>query len=375
MNCISSLVLALFLPVQETTAALPIVSNPHKYFAQKLLEEVDKADTISPIAVPYAENYPTIDISPWIDPPSSTDDERLHVVHQVLEQAIGAGSFNIIGHNVSIDMLGQLESSTEKFFSQSIDLKKRYSSKKPGTGGYTANQEHNFGPILYKKDEPFQPEGDLRETYSMAYPPARPENVQGPEYFQSALDEYIEQLQPVDTALTKIFSAALGIAKGIDIPLTFLDEAGGEAAGFFTAQRYPSMPKEYDNATKLVPHSDFGTLTIIYGTEEGLEEIRDGRWVEVPISEERGELHVSVGQMLNMWSNGLFADNVHRVSKLAVDDRVSFAYFLAQGPESVPVDGIEPICAEGEKAKFPLTSTALHVSKYITAMLEQSKAV
>lgn len=95
----------------------------------------------------------------------------------------------------------------------------------------------------------------------------------------------------------------------------------------------------------------------------------------VPISEERGELHVMVGQMLNTWSNGLFANNVHRVGKVAVDDRVSFLYFLAQGPESVTGGGIEPLCSQGEQAKFPLTSTALHISKYIAAMLEQKSAV
>ena len=171
----------------------------------------------------------------------------------------------------------------------------------------------------------------------------------------------------MELALTKIFSSALSLAKSVDIPLTYLSDADKGSTGALRALRYPAMPKEYDNATKLVPHSDFGTLTILYvGSEKGLEEIRDGRWVEVPTAKE-GELHVTVGEVYHMYSNGLFANNVHRVSSQAAKDRVSFAHFVAQGQQSG--DGIDPVCAKGETARFPRTSSAEHLNDYIEAMI------
>lgn len=377
MSALSSILLALLIFVQGAgaLAEAPIVSDPHNYFSQKIHNTVDNADSISPDAVSYAASYPIIDIGPWINTASSTDEERLEVVQNVLLQAISAGSFNMIGHNVSVDLLDRLESSTEKFFSQSIDAKSQFSSAGNAFAGYTPNQQEKYGSMIYKTLNPYEREGDLREIYGVVYPPDFPDNVQGPEYFQSVLNEYVEQLQPVELALLKIFSAALSLAKGVDLPLTYLYEADDRAPGCLRAHRYPAMPKEYNEATRFLPHSDFGSLTILYGTEKGLEEIRSGKWVEVPI--DKGELHVTVGQVLNMWSNGLFADNIHRVSKGAAKDRVSFAYFLAQCPQSAPGgEGIAPVLdAQTEQAKFPRTSTPIHIGKYVAAMIEEKVVI
>lgn len=105
-------------------------------------------------------------------------------------------------------------------------------------------------------------------------------------------------------------------------------------------------------------------MTVLYGKDKGLEEIRDGKWVEVPIKQ--GQLHVTIGEVYAMWSNGLFVNNIHRVSKVAKDDRVSFAYFFSQGKHSGK--GIDPVCASDEVARFPRVSTASHLEEYIQAL-------
>lgn len=159
------------------------------------------------------------------------------------------------------------------------------------------------------------------------------------------------------------------MAKGVDLSETYLYEADGSTGGALRVHRYPAMPDIYDNATRLHPHSDFGTLTIIYGTAAGLEEIRDGRWYEVPINKEKGELHITVGQVMHMWSNGLFTDNIHRVSSNAEKDRISFGYFLAQG-QSTPGQGIAPVCNDLEEPKFDITSTGKMIRRYVEAQVE-----
>ena len=72
-----------------------------------------------------------------------------------------------------------------------------------------------------------------------------------------------------------------------------------------------------------------------------------------------------------MWSNGLFKNNIHRVSKEAKRDRISFPYFTSQGKrssnESVKDVGISPICHDGEEPRFPRTSTVDHLRKYMGA--------
>jgi len=344
------------------------VSHPHKYFPAQIRRIVDAADAISPNAIepPDTHPYPVIDISSWMNPFASSEEDKQHVVNQVLEEAKTNGSFNIVGHGIEDTLFDRLYSSAKNFFSLSVEHKKQYSFGN-NRAGYVANRNESLAAIHGTGTSKEQK--DLRESFSMSYPPSFVGNVQGPEDFHGAMAEYIEQLQSVQKSLKEIFTASLGSAKEIDLPTTYLHDLEPDATGLLRAARYPSIPG-FDDATKLLPHSDFGTITIIASEEEGLEEVRDGRWYKVPMS--KGELHVNIGQMYSMWSNELFRHNVHRVSKEAKEDRISFSYFTSQGQrssdDSVDV-GVSPICSDGEVAKFPRVSTIDHIMHYMNAFI------
>ena len=106
--------LAPFLIAKGTVAAAAskVISNPHEYFDVKTHQAVDMAN-LSHEAIPYPARYPSIDISPWIDPSSRTEEDRLEVTQQVLTQALCCGSFNIIGHNVSVELLDHIVTSLQ----------------------------------------------------------------------------------------------------------------------------------------------------------------------------------------------------------------------------------------------------------------------
>ena len=175
-----------------------------------------------------------------------------------------------------------------------------------------------------------QEQKDLQEIFNLVYPPDFPENIKGPAYLQKDLNEYVEQLQPVEVTLTAIF--ALSLARGLDLPLLYLYDADGEssASGWLRARHYPEMPRKYDGEQWLWTHSDFSMLNILYSSEDGLEEIRDGQWVQVPINKENVKLHIRVGEVYHIWTNALFTNNIHRVSSKAAKDCVSFDYFFSQ---------------------------------------------
>lgn len=342
--------------------------EPHKYFPDIIKQKVKIANSISTRALPAdSTKYPVIDIHPWIDPSNSSEELKLQVVHQVLEQATSNGSFNIVGHDISSDILDRLENSTKEFFSKEHEEKMVYSSGN-NKFGYVSNQQESVAAI--HKTNNIHEQKDLREIYSLVYPPEMEDNMKGPDNFQEALDTYITKLQTVELALTKIFTAALSLAKGVELSDSYLVESEGESisTGLLRASRYPSMPEDYNDANRLVAHSDWSSLTILYSRDRGLEEIRDGRWVEVPTTGQ-DELHVTIGEIFTMWSNGLFVNNIHRVSSQAEKDRLSFAYFLSQGQKCVECEGIEPVCSKDEVAKFPRVSTYSHINNYISAVL------
>jgi len=340
-----------------------MISEPHKYFPTQIRHIVDAADAINPDAIdlPHNHSYPVIDISPWLNASTSSEADRQHVVNQVLYEAIRSGSFNIIGHCIENTLFDRLYSSAESFFSMSLEQKMQYSSGN-NLAGYVANRNESVASI--HKSGSSKEQKDLRETFSISYPPNFDGNVRGPQDFHDAMAQYIEQLQSVEKTIQQIFTAALSLAKGIDLPITFLKDAEGDATGLLRTSRYPSTPG-FEDATKLLPHSDFGTITIIASSEEGLEEIREGRWYKVPMG--KGELHVSVGEVYTMWSNGLFKNNIHRVSKEAKKDRISFPYFTSQGKLTNNI-GISPICSDGEVPRFPRVSPKEHVMQYFSAL-------
>jgi len=343
-----------------------MISEPHKYFPTQIRRIVDAADAINPDAIdlPHNHSYPVIDISPWLNPSTSSVEDRQHVVNQVLYEAITSGSFNIIGHGIENTLFDRLYSSAENFFSMSLEQKMQYSSGN-NLAGYVPNRNESVASV--NKSGNSKEQKDLRETFSISYPPNFHGNVRGPQDFHDAMAQYIEQLQSVQIALKQMFSSALSLAKGIDLPITYLSDVEEGATGLLRASRYPSTPG-FEDATKLLPHSDVGTITIIASSEEGLEEIRDGRWYKVPLR--KGELHVNVGQVYSMWSNGLFQHSIHRVSKKAKEDRISFPYFTSQGKRSSVIGtdvGVSPVCSDDEVIKFPRISTLGHLKKYIGA--------
>lgn len=348
------------LPLLPSQKNATLISEPTKYFPEQIKRIVDAADAISPDAINLPEDnpYPVIDISPWLNPSTSTEEDKQNVINQVLTEATSAGSFNIVGHGIGEDVFDNLYASSQRFFSMSLEEKMQFSSAEETTlKGYVAQGIESSG---ISSDNPKE-KLDLKELFTMSYPPNNDNNVKGPEEFHDAMSQYMEQLQSAEVALQKIFTAALSMAKEIDLSTNHLRDVEEDARGMLRAFRYPHMPG-FEDATKLKPHSDLGTITIIASdTEEGLEEIRDGRWYRVPMG--NGELHVAVGEVLSMWSNGLFRNNIHRVSKEAKKDRLSFPYFVSQGKQSNG-PGISPICSSEEMPIFPRVSPKTHVMKY-----------
>ena len=355
----------------SNTNTTTMISEPHKYFPAQVQRIVGAANAINPDAIELPKNYsyPVINISSWINPSTSSEEERLHVVKQVLKEASSNGSFNIVGHSIEDTLFKRLHSSSKSFFSMSLEQKLEYST---GSNyiGYVASRKESAASV-HKTDNPKE-QKDLRELFSMSYPPNFDGNIQGPPNFQDAMAEYMEQLHSVEQALNQIFTAALSTAKGVDLPITYLQDVEKDSTAWFRVSRYTNTPG-FEDATKLLAHNDVGTFTIISSTEEeGLEEIRDGRWYKVPMKE--GQLHVNIGEVYTMWSNNLFKSNVHRVSKQAKDGRTSFTLFPSRynkvdNSEGVGSTGINPVCSEGEVAIFPRISTIEHSTHYMRTVM------
>ncbi|KAL5988249.1 hypothetical protein ACLOJK_036012 [Asimina triloba] len=103
---------------------------------------------------------------------------------------------------------------------------------------------------------------------------------------------------------------------------------------------YPPCPRP-DLALGLNPHTDGSLLSLIvqFDSKDGLEVLRDGRWVRIPAPP--GSLLIGVGDLLEIMSNGSFESPWHRVVPHKDWERLSVTlfYYPPFKEEIGPVDG------------------------------------
>jgi isopenicillin N synthase-like dioxygenase len=98
-------------------------------------------------------------------------------------------------------------------------------------------------------------------------------------------------------------------------------------------------------------HTDYECFTILHQTAPGLQVLgRDGRWIEAPPVE--GTFVMNIGDMLEIWTNGIFRSNVHRVVNNG-RERFSMPFFMAANYDAVirPVDS--PLVRRGPSRYLP----------------------
>ena len=174
-----------------------MISEPHKCFPTQIIQIVDVADAISPDAIDWPEDksYPVIDICRGsIRLSTSIQGEKMRVVNQVMKEASSSGSFNVVGHGIDKDVFDRLYASAQSFFSMSLEQKMTFSSGN-NLAGYVPCRNESVASI--HKTGSLKEQKDLREIYSMIYPPNNDLNIQGPQEFHSAMTEYIEKLQSI----------------------------------------------------------------------------------------------------------------------------------------------------------------------------------
>ncbi|RDX96270.1 Gibberellin 3-beta-dioxygenase 1, partial [Mucuna pruriens] len=108
-------------------------------------------------------------------------------------------------------------------------------------------------------------------------------------------------------------------------------EGCNKTEAIYSLNSYPICP-EPDRAMGLCPHTDTSLVTVVYQSNcTGLQFLRDGiGWI--PVQPIPGALVVNLGDLMHIFSNGLFKNVVHRAVVNNTQHRISFAYVY--GPPS-----------------------------------------
>lgn len=159
-------------------------------------------------------------------------------------------------------------------------------------------------------------------------------------------------------------------ALAMDLPdRDYFAEAHAEDAGNGNQFRlicYPARGNEpLGSTTRMSPHSDSGSVTLLFQTCAGLEvEAPEGdRWVAAPYLKDH--ILVNLGDALAFWSGGQLKATKHCVTFDGVPhdvERMTMAYFGAASPETV----LEPLRTEGAKVMERYEANGLVIPRGIT---------
>ncbi|KAI3834196.1 hypothetical protein MKX03_030003 [Papaver bracteatum] len=291
------------------------------------------------------KSIPIIDVSPllcnkWGD----VDNEGVSEVVKQLDQACKeAGFFYVKGHGISDSLIKEVRDMTRKFFDSPYDEKVKIKmSSETGFRGYQRIGEN----VTQGKADMHEAIDCYREVKPGMYGDLG-KAIEGfnkwpdsPSNFYSVVGEYINLLTDLSRNILRGLALALGGCPG---------EFEGERAGDpFWVMRFIGYPGISDAKGLEMPendigcgaHTDYGLLTLVNQDDEiPALQVRNqaGEWIwAVPIP---GTFVCNIGDMLKIWSNGLYESTLHRVINNSPKYRVSVAFFYEPNFDAV----IEPL--------------------------------
>jgi isopenicillin N synthase-like dioxygenase len=134
---------------------------------------------------------------------------------------------------------------------------------------------------------------------------------------------------------------------------------------------YPSnsYPQDLDHLG-IMPHSDFECFTILAASGPGLQIMNSSdEWLEVPPLNDA--FIINIGDLLEIWTNGVFKATAHRVANMQSIERFSIAFFAAADyhvivePLSAFVSAENPARYERIVAGHYLASFAVHDTPHL----------
>ncbi|KAJ9609785.1 hypothetical protein H2200_006113 [Cladophialophora chaetospira] len=173
------------------------------------------------------------------------------------------------------------------------------------------------------------------------------------------IHSFQHQVQSFTKQLLQLIALALNLP-----PTTFARNHDPEKENFdnFELMHYPPVTASSPSASegipafRISPHTDWGTLTLLFQSSVGGLEVRpphytsptpsysSEQWTPAPALSDK--ILINIGDMLEFWTAGKLKSTWHRVVPTAAEgglDRYTFAYFLHPDRDCVlvPMEGME----------------------------------
>nr|GMD04427.1 protein SRG1-like [Ipomoea batatas] len=290
------------LSLQEL-AKVPMFTIPNRYIC------VNQEPTITPSK--SNPSIPTIDLQALLM--EETKDLGLQKLHSACKDW---GIFQLVNHGVNPSVLAKLKNGIEEFLQPSPGREKMLYKFRPG-------EAEGYGQTIVFSDDQ---KVDWADRFYMITNPIykrKPHLLPKlPSSLREALEAYILQLQDLSRTLLGFIAQTSKIGK------REMEDMAEDGMQSMRMTYYPPCPKP-ELVTGITPHSDATMITILHQVNgvDGLQvKSEDGNWI--PVEFHPDAFVVNVGDILEMFSNGLYKSAEHRVMVDPTKERISIAMFF-----------------------------------------------
>ncbi|MGC6512359.1 MAG: isopenicillin N synthase family dioxygenase [Parvibaculales bacterium] len=139
--------------------------------------------------------------------------------------------------------------------------------------------------------------------------------------FNTSMKTAYHHLSDLSAELMRAF------ATGLNLPETYFDRYLETPMATLSPIRYPPLPASRDRISAGA-HTDFGCLSLLAQDDTGGLEILhpEAGWMAVPPRPD--SLVVNIGDMLSLWTGGLYRSTTHRVRNVSGKQRNSMVFFF-----------------------------------------------
>ena len=267
------------------------------------------------------DQLPIIDLS-------LADEEIVPQLHRALKDI---GFLYIQNHGVTEALQTQLSDLAKSFFGRSESEKMTVAMEKGGLawrGYFPVKGELTSGIPDLKEGLYFGVEHGAAHPAVLKKTPLHGPN-QWPEGIgmESVVREYMQQMRRISERLMRMIAEGLGLDSNY-----FSIRYGNEPTELFRIFNYPKPAAFNPNETSKMgvhEHTDMGFLTILLQDDNGGLEVKsreNEQWIAAPPIP--GTFVVNIGDMLELWTHGIYQATLHRVKNTSINDRLSFPYFF-----------------------------------------------
>ena len=250
------------------------------------------------------------------------------VVAELAAAASSWGFFQVTGHGIAPALVAQTQATARAFFASDPALKQAASRTLDNPFGY---YDRELTKNLRDRKEIF----DFAPLGETPWPPGMPT-------LRPALQAFADACHGLALELVERLCEGLALA-----PSSLAADFVPAHSSFLRLNHYPveDLPVSVDAPPPgpfgISHHTDAGALTVLLQDQvPGLQVQYEGAWLDVrPVP---GALTINMGDMFQVWSNDRYVAPLHRVRASTDRARLSIAWFLNPGYDSViaPLPGL-----------------------------------